>query len=94
MEAELQYCKGHPDVRHVDIDGGGCHGQLAITGDGYYQMPAGVGFPASGRDVGRFVIDTVRYPTYHGFCLKCGAKGQFIRLDAKPTRHRIRKRRT
>ena len=86
----MDYCKGHPDVRHTDAAGKGCGGQLAITGDGYTQLPEGFGFESTGRDAGRFVIDCKRWPSYSGFCLKCGTSGTFLRIDRKGRKHRVR----
>lgn len=91
METEpnkVLQCKGHPDVRHV-----GCGGQLAISGEGYRQLPTGFGFGEAGtKDQGKFVIDVVRYPTYGGFCLKCRAEGDFVRIDKKGKKVRTRPR--
>ncbi len=77
---EYHKCKGHPDVRHVDhaIRGRDCNGQLMIDGDGWVQLPTGFGFRGS-----KFVVDGIRYPAYSGACLKCGAKGMFVRVDKK-----------
>lgn len=80
METKTLKCKGHPAVRHVD-----CGGQIAIGGEGYRQLPIGFG----GSESGKFVIDVIRYPTYSGFCLKCKAEGDFIRIDKEPTTKRI-----
>ena len=66
-------CSGHPDVRCE------CGGQLAIDGEGYVQLPSGLGFVGS-----KFVVDYVRYPAYKGFCMKCHKEGMFVRTDKKP----------
>lgn len=67
-------CSGFPNVRHLD-----CGGQLAIDGEGYIQLPTGLGFAGT-----KFVVDVVRYPAYSGFCMKCQAEGMFARTDRKP----------
>lgn len=66
-------CSGHPDVRCE------CGGQLMIDGEGYVQLPLGLGFAGS-----KFVVDVVRYPAYSGVCMKCRKEGMFVRTDRKP----------
>ena len=68
----INRCKGHPAVQHVD-----CGGQLAISGEGYIDVPHGLGFD----DTTRLVADTIRYPSYSGFCMGCQTKGLFVRID-------------
>lgn len=51
-----------------------CGGELAITARGYRRLPLGFGF--AGGD-SRFRVDYVNQPLVKGFCLKCGAKGEF-----------------
>ena len=69
-------CKGFPNVIHTD---NGCNGDMAIDGDGWVQLPIGLGFDGIG-----FRTDAARYSAYKGFCMKCKAEGLFIRTDKKP----------
>lgn len=50
-----------------------CGGDLAIDGDGWVQLPIGMGFDDTG-----FRIDACRYKAWSGFCMKCYVKGMFI----------------
>lgn len=74
-------CSGFPDVRCE------CGGQLAIDGEGFVQLPSGFGFADTPRG-SRFVVDSMRYPAYSGWCMKCHKEGMFARTDRKPTPHR------
>lgn len=79
----IHRCEGFPDVRHCE-----CGGEIAVAGQGWVELPHGFGFPTSGPKAGKFVVDTVRYKTYAGFCMKCKAEGDFIRTDQKPAKRR------
>ena len=67
-------CKGAKDVRHV-----GCGGQIAVSGWATQKLPLGFGFRGSD-----FVVDYVTYHYFSGFCMKCHAEGDFLRIDKKP----------
>jgi len=74
-------CSGFPDVRCS------CGGELFIDGEGYIQLPTGFGF-ADTKGGSRFVVDSIRYPAYHGWCSKCKLEGMFARTDRKPKANR------
>ena len=77
MQGKSGRCAGFPDVRCE------CGGQLAIDGEGYVQLPTGLGF-AEVHGKAKFVVDALRYPAYSGWCMKCHKKGMFIRTDREP----------
>ena len=81
-----EQCSGHPDVRHSK-----CGGQLSVTGTALVRMPVGFGF-GSGKDAGKFVVDSLEYKCYMGWCDKCQCEGTFIRSDRKPKKIRRRPR--
>ena len=66
---ERKFVKRGNDYRHKF-----CGGGLMISARGYRRLPLGFGF--SGGDP-RFRVDYVNQPLVKGFCLKCGAKGEF-----------------
>ena len=77
MDNKRLKCSGFPDVRHVE-----CGGELAITGTATLRMPVGFGFDADDAK-GGFVVDSLEYKAYTGFCMKCHAEGDFVRVDQK-----------
>jgi len=73
--ASYQQCTGSKQIRHV-----GCGGQVCPSGRCFVKVGIGVGY-APGSE--RLQAEYAEFEAYMGFCRKCKAHGDFVRVDRK-----------